>query len=224
MPAARTPTLNVQQIVSASDLPSDHAGAGGVAQGFRAGATLAAPPEDAARPDLAFLGDECDPRARGELVHGWLEQWGLRQDPTEAQAREYLLERWPALAEAHRQLPAALCTLGRTLMAIEPFASLVHEAGTALHFEHPIVARLDDDLLVGRIDLLMQHADGRVSIIDFKGGWGANAAQVGALPDVAGYATQLGGYAGALRQGGRNVRGVGLLYVGIPTFAWHELG
>lgn len=224
MPAARTPTLNVQQIVSASDLPANHAGAGGIAQEFRAGASVAVPPDHVARPDLAFLGDDCDPRARGDLVHGWLEQWGLRQDPVEAQALEYLRERWPALATAHQQLPAALCTLGQTLMAIEPFARLVHEAGTALHFEHPIVARLDGDLLVGRIDLLMEHSDGRVSVIDFKGGWGANAAQVDVLPDVDGYARQLGGYAGALRQGGRNVRGVGLLYVGIPAFAWHERG
>ena len=69
------------------------------------------------------------------------------------------------------------------------------------------------------LDLLVRHGDRSHSIIDFKAGWGNSVGEVSSLPGVQGYASQLGAYACPLLDGGMRIRGLGLLYVGMPAFA-----
>ena len=68
----------------------------------------------------------------------------------------------------------------------------------------------------------MAHQNQATAIVSpskYKGGWGAHAEEaIGALPDISGYALQLGAYFCALTAANRNVRSVSLLYVGIPLF------
>lgn len=167
---------------------------------------------------LPGLGNGFDVRVRGDVVHGWFERWGFAGDPFEATAQDYLADRWPTLA-TQPGLAAALCALGQSVLAIPAFEALVHESGATLHFEHSVVATVGNDLLVGRADLVVLHANGDLSVVDFKGGWGAPAqAAIGDLPDINGYALQLGAYFCALTAANRHVRSVSLLYVGIPLF------
>jgi ATP-dependent helicase/nuclease subunit A len=224
MPHRRDATSIAPQIVSPSDLAGGHVPTDRIADDFRANAVLCGLPEGMPRPDLGFLGERFDPRKRGDLVHGWIEHWQLLSEPDEAAAAEFLGARWPGLLEAHPRLPEALCGIGRALMAIPQFAGLVREDGARMHFEQPMVAPRGDDLLVGRIDLLVRHPDGSYSVIDFKGGWGRHGvAVVAELPDLNDYSRQIGAYACALQEGNQRVRGIGLLYTGIPAFAWREL-
>ncbi len=168
--------------------------------------------------ELPGLGNGFDVRVRGDVIHGWFERWEFEGDPIEATAQAYLADRWPTLAN-QPGLAAALCALGQSVLAIPAFEALVHEAGATLHFEHSVVATLGNDLLVGRADLVVLHADGYLSVVDFKGGWGAPAqAAIGDLPHINQYALQLGAYFCALTAANRNVRSVSLLYVGIPLF------
>ena len=167
---------------------------------------------------LPGLGNGFDVRVRGDVVHGWFERWGFAGDPFEATAQDYLADRWPTLAN-QPGLAAALCALGQSVLAIPAFEALVHESGATLHFEHSVVATVGNDLLVGRADLVVLHANGDLSVVDFKGGWGAPAqAAIGDLPDINKYALQLGAYFCALTAANRHVRSVSLLYVGIPLF------
>ena len=168
--------------------------------------------------ELPGLGNGFDVRVRGDVVHGWFERWGFAGDPFEATAQDYLADRWPTLA-TQPGLAAALCALGQSVLAIPAFEALVHESGATLHFEHSVVATVGNDLLVGRADLVVLHANGDLSVVDFKGGWGAPAqAAIGDLPDINKYALQLGAYFCALTAANRHVRSVSLLYVGIPLF------
>lgn len=168
--------------------------------------------------ELPGLGNGFDVRVRGDVVHGWFERWGFAGDPFEATAQDYLADRWPTLA-TQLGLAAALCALGQSVLAIPAFEALVHESGATLHFEHSVVATVGNDLLVGRADLVVLHANGDLSVVDFKGGWGTPAqAAIGDLPDINKYALQLGAYFCALTAANRHVRSVSLLYVGIPLF------
>lgn len=172
-------------------------------------------------PELPFP-EGLPERRRGDVVHSFLEHWAFRGDPDPDACARFLGERWrhddPALA-------AALCALGRHLLAALPgFRSLIE--GATLHFEAPVVAAVStpdapggEDILLGRVDLLVEHPDGAVSVLDFKAG--SHFAQVSVdgadIPGLAAYAWQLHGYREALVVAGRRVRSLGLVYVRRPS-------
>ena len=97
---------------------------------------------------------------------------------------------------------------------------LLDAPGTQLQFEYPLIVRLGEEVLVGRIDLLLRHIDGSVSVIDFKGGWGKTITDAASVPDGLVYAQQLGAYIAALEAVGLTVKNAALVYVGIPAMVW----
>jgi ATP-dependent exoDNAse (exonuclease V) beta subunit len=181
-----------------------------------------------AAPNLPWPGEkDPDPRDQGDVVHEWLERWAFRGDPEPEAARRYLVERWRC---DDMPLARALCELGTHLLdALPEFRALIDNAAR-LRFESPILARVGDDALVGRGDLLVDHDDGSVTVIDFKAGThSASGPTAGPEDDVAdakvkvpglsGYAWQLEAYRQALTASGSKVREVGLLYVRGPSWA-----
>ncbi|MBI1319031.1 MAG: AAA family ATPase [Candidatus Hydrogenedens sp.] len=143
------------------------------------------PPEtwDELRHDDDAAAPDSDALARGTLVHAWFEQWDFRDVPPEA---------GPLLAAARfpdtkaESLTAALERIAAWLQSTPLHARLV--AADTLLREHPFVWRLDDALIAGTIDLLL---NGRV-IVDYKTGRKLEGGHQR-------YATQLQWYAAAVR-------------------------
>ena len=81
-----------------------------------------------------------------------------------------------------------------------------------------------EDILLGRIDLLVAHRGGGVTVIDFKAGRHAASVLDGTpeIPGLSTYAWQLRGYREALVAAGVRVRGTGLVYVRGPSTAFWE--
>jgi ATP-dependent exoDNAse (exonuclease V) beta subunit len=165
-----------------------------------------------------------DHATQGDLVHGWIEHWGLRSEPTERMASEYLASRWPTLAPI-TGLARGLCGLAPVLRGMPRMRQAIDAPGVQLVFEQPILARIGADVISGRIDLLLvDRMRGTARIIDFKAGWGHQADRVDldSLPSLAEYAEQLGAYAAGVEAAGLRVEGVALVYAGIPAVAWLE--
>lgn len=152
---------------------------------------------------------EDDPRDVGELVHGWLEHWAFDGEPTPAKAVEYLNGAYRIKAEQATAIGGWLCTLGGVLANDLPeFAALVRDA-RALRFEQPLLGALGDTILNGRTDLVVERADGSVMVIDFKAG----KVPEDPLQPSREYTLQLHAYEQVLRDAGREVSEVGLLFV-----------
>lgn len=165
-----------------------------------------------------------DDATQGDIVHGWIEHWGLRSDPDERTADTYLKLHWPALASI-KGLAAGLCTLVPALRAMPRLRETIDSPSTQLIFEHPILARIGADVISGRIDLLAVDRTRRTArIVDFKAGWGHPADKVirSSLPGIDEYSKQLGAYAAGVESAGLRVLSVGLVYAGIPAVAWLE--
>jgi ATP-dependent exoDNAse (exonuclease V) beta subunit len=162
---------------------------------------------------LPGLGGGFDQRTRGDVVHGWFEHWRFAGIATTESAQSYLDANWPRLAE-QPGLAEALAALGTSVLAIPGAGALLCEHGASLDFETGLVASLDEDLLVGRADLIIRHPDGWVSVVDFKGGWGEANAGEGPLQNELDYALQLGTYVAMLEAAGKRVRSIALLYAG----------
>jgi ATP-dependent exoDNAse (exonuclease V) beta subunit len=182
-----------------------------------------------AAPDLPWPeGAVLNERTQGDVVHGWLERWGLRDAPDPADARRYLEDRWRCDDDA---LAHGLCALGTHLLDALPGLRSLIEGAASLRFEVPILARVGGDALVGRADLVVEHGDGSVTVIDFKAG--THTAQIlpndeidddeadrsVRVPGLSRYAWQLEAYRRALTSAGRQVREVGLVYVRGPSWA-----
>lgn len=167
---------------------------------------------------------EFDDATQGDIVHGWIEHWGLRAEPSERMAGDYLSACWPALA-AIPGLARGLCGLAPVLRGMQRLRQAIDAPGAQLIFEHPILARIGPDVISGRIDLLVvDRGRGTARIIDFKAGWGQRADQLelSSLPSIDEYAKQLGAYAAGVEAAGLRVESVGLVYAGIPAVAWLE--
>lgn len=164
--------------------------------------------ESPPRPDLPGIA----PTTWGELVHGWMEYWAFRKDPTEESASAYLETRW-SFTE-----PALSTWLVKTGLAIRDglpgFAELLHHE---LHFELPLVAVTQGALLTGRPDLLVELPGRHMIIIDFKAG--EKYATEDGIPGVSEYAVQLENYRWALEAAGYRIDEVGLLYTAAPSWA-----
>jgi ATP-dependent exoDNAse (exonuclease V) beta subunit len=169
---------------------------------------------------LPGLGGGFDQRTRGDVVHGWFEHWGFVGMATTESAQRYLYANWPRLAE-QPGLAEALAALGTSVLAIPGAQALLCERDASLDFETGLVASLDEDVLVGRADLIIRHPDGWVSVVDFKGGWGEVTAGDGLLPNEADYALQLGAYVAMLEAAGKRVRSIALLYAGSGVLLSH---
>jgi hypothetical protein len=103
---------------------------------------------------------------------------------------------------------------------VAPRAAVVSQ-GKALHFELPLLAEVDGDILTGLADLVVDHEDGTTTVIDFKAG--THFAQQGAegsidVPGLSGYCWQLEAYKTALEAAGRTVKETGLVYVRGPSW------
>jgi ATP-dependent exoDNAse (exonuclease V) beta subunit len=165
-----------------------------------------------------------DDATQGDIVHGWIEHWGLRSVPDERMAGTYLSSHWPVLAGIEG-LAAGLCGLAAVLRTLPWLSETIDSTSTQLIFEHPILARIGSDVVSGRIDLLVVDRARRTArIIDFKAGWGHSADRVNraSLPSIDEYAKQLGAYAAGVEAAGLRVESVGLVYAGIPAVAWLE--
>lgn len=159
-------------------------------------------------PALPWL-KQVDDSSLGQMVHGWLEAWGFRGEPTVAQAQAYLERQWGCEAPA---LAAWVVELGlhvRTVLG----PMLDH----TLHFEWPLVAVDDERLWTGRADLIVELEDRKVVVIDFKAG--AAVARDRFVPHVEAYAPQLEAYRRMLESAGYQVVEVGLLFVRGVTWA-----
>lgn len=168
---------------------------------------------------LPGLGVTFDGSTQGDIVHGWMESWGLQGEPTEAKAQQYLTRSWPKFAQIDG-LADGLRLVTRNASQLPPLRVLLDAPGTQLQFEYPLIVRLGEEVLVGRIDLLLRHIDGSVSVIDFKGGWGKTITDAASVPDGLVYAQQLGAYIAALEAVGLTVKNAALVYVGIPAMVW----
>jgi len=156
--------------------------------------------------------------AQGDLVHGWLEAWAFNGEPTKERALDFLKSDW---SSDDAVLAQDLCDIGAHMLAELPaFSEMVRDA-KALHFELPLLAEVDGDILTGLADLVVDHEDGTTTIIDFKAG--AHFAQQGAngaidVPGLSTYAWQLEAYKTALEAAGRTVKETGLVYVRGPSW------
>lgn len=159
-------------------------------------------------PALSWLNEAKD-TTLGQLVHGWLEAWGFRGEPTIEQAQAYIERQWSCEEPA---LAGWLVELGLHVRTVlEPM--LPHK----LHFEWPLVAVDEDRLWTGRADLIVEMPDRKVVVIDFKAG-GA-VARGGFVPHLETYAPQLEAYRLMLEKAGYQVVEVGLLFVRGVTWA-----
>jgi ATP-dependent exoDNAse (exonuclease V) beta subunit len=155
---------------------------------------------------------------QGDLVHGWLEAWAFDGEPTKEAALEFLKSHW---SSDDAVLAQDLCDIGAHMLAELPaFAQMVRDA-KALHFELPLLAEVDGDILTGLADLVVDHEDGTTTVIDFKAG--THFAQQGAegsidVPGLSGYCWQLEAYKTALEAAGRTVKETGLVYVRGPSW------
>jgi ATP-dependent exoDNAse (exonuclease V) beta subunit len=155
---------------------------------------------------------------QGDLVHGWLEAWAFNGEPTKDMALEFLKTHW---SSDDAVLAQDLCNIGAHMLAELPaFAEMVRSA-KALHFELPLLAEVDGDILTGLADLVVDHEDGTTTVIDFKAG--THFAQQGTdsaidVPGLSGYCWQLEAYKTALEAAGRTVKETGLVYVRGPSW------
>ena len=147
----------------------------------------------------------------GDVVHGWLERWGFAGEPRIAEARGYLSDRWSAGEE---ELAAWLVALGLGLRdGLPGFAELL---GHRLHFEWPVVGVDEEELLVGRADLVVELPGREVMVLDFKAG--SRVATALEIPGLREHAGQLDAYRVVLEKAGYAVVETGLVYVRGP--AW----
>jgi len=152
---------------------------------------------------------------RGDVVHGWLEAWGLRGDPDEALAAAYLQQRWGSDAE---DVAAWLVAVGLQMRDELPgFTDLLTGE---LHFEWPVVGVDDSRLIAGRADLVVQWPGRELTVIDFKAGSAVAHVKDGnpVIPHFSDYGPQLEAYRRCFSAAGYTVREVGLIYVRGP--AW----
>jgi ATP-dependent exoDNAse (exonuclease V) beta subunit len=156
--------------------------------------------------------------SQGDLVHGWLEAWAFDGPPTQALALEFLQTHWNS---DDAKLAQDLCDIGAHMLAELPaFAEMVNSA-KALHFELPLLAEVDGDILTGLADLVVDHEDGTTTVIDFKAGdhFAVATADGGIdVPGISGYCWQLEAYKTALESAGRTVKETGLVYVRGPSW------
>jgi hypothetical protein len=106
------------------------------------------------------------------------------------------------------------------LSQLPAFAEMVNSA-KALHFELPLLAEVNGDILTGLADLVIDHEDGTTTVIDFKAGTHfAEATADGGIevPGLSGYCWQLEAYKTALEAAGRTVKETGLVYVRGPSW------
>lgn len=174
-------------------------------------------PELPEHPRLAALPEN----VIGELVHGFLEAWAFKGEPSMGKASRYLDAKW-GLAGARgealvvRELLAKWLTeTGESLRTgLRGFAPLLEHRA---HFEWPLLGRLPDYVLVGRTDLVIEKPDGGLIVVDFKAGSKIATRAEEALARSE-YLLQLNAYERLLRAAGYRVDEVGLLYVRGPTW------
>jgi ATP-dependent exoDNAse (exonuclease V) beta subunit len=164
-----------------------------------------------ASPALPAAYADVPERVLGDVVHGWLERWAFAGEPTAAAARAYLGARGSADEPV---LAAWLVELGLGLRDRLPgFSALLRHR---LHFEWPIVGIDGDDLLVGRMDLVVELPHRELIVLDFKAG--SRVATAGEIPGLRDYAGQLEAYRVLLEKAGYRVIETGLVYVRGPVW------
>ncbi|MGB0639032.1 MAG: UvrD-helicase domain-containing protein, partial [Myxococcota bacterium] len=155
---------------------------------------------------------------QGDLVHGWLEAWAFDGPPRKELALQFLQTHWNS---DDAQLAQDLCDIGSHMLSQLPdFAEMVTSA-KALHFELPLLAEVNGDILTGLADLVIDHEDGTTTVIDFKAGTHfAEATADGGIevPGLSNYCWQLEAYRTALEAAGRTVKETGLVYVRGPSW------
>lgn len=155
---------------------------------------------------------------QGNLVHGWLEAWAFDGEPTKQAALAFLKTHWNS---DDASLAQALCDLGAHMLAELPAFSEMVQKAKALHFELPLLAEVDGDILTGLADLVIDHEDGTTTVIDFKAGehFAETNDQGGIeVPSLSTYCWQLEAYKTALEAAGRTVKETGLVYVRGPSW------
>ncbi len=182
----------------------------GVVEDFRGRARVVtgggAPPLPAI-PEFA----DVDETVWGDVVHGWLERWGFRGEPSTEAALNYLADRWSA---SDPRLAEWLVALGLTLRdGLPGFRDLLSHK---LHFEWPLVGADGQVIWRGRADLVVEMPGREVVILDFKAG--ARVAVEGDIPGLDKYAVQLHAYRKILEGAGFRVRELGLVYVRGPSW------
>ncbi len=158
----------------------------------------------------------------GELIHGWLEHWAFQGAATQTKADAYLRERWGlteegSAPEVRGLLSSWLRTAAEAIRdGLPGFAALLEGK---LHFEWPVLGRLDGSVVTGRTDLVVEKPDGGLVVVDFKAG-SRVAHGLDDIPGFNDYALQLEAYRRLLTASGRRVDEVGLLYVRNPGPSW----
>ncbi len=147
----------------------------------------------------------------GEVVHGWMERWGLVVEPTVEAAAAYLKEDWSA-----EEPTLAKWLVGAGLAVrdgLDGFAELLEGQ---LHFERPVLGKAGQYLWTGRPDLVVEFPNREVIVVDFKAG--DKFATADDIPDFRQYAVQLETYRRILKSAGYDVIQVGLVYVTGPSW------
>lgn len=163
----------------------------------------------------------------GEIAHGWLARWGLR-DPLEPRAVDaYLRTTWGA---AHPGACSWLLSISSQLRALGgPLWDQAQDPAARLHFELPFVGVADPApggdrgaLLSGCADLLIERAGRRLWIVDFKGGRHAplERATLEEAAHLGAYGPQLEAYAAAFSRMGYTVQRVALWFVRSGAAVW----
>ena len=163
-----------------------------------------------------------EPTERGELVHGWMATAGLGPTATKQAAVDYLLEQWQSTDEP---LADWLVHLSEELPRRQPDVyAVLTEPGARRYHEVPLVG-VDADgdeqrMYAGRIDLVVERADGGCWIIDWKGENFVNRTDLAKSANLEQYAPQVEAYRRSLERMGKRVEKVGLLFAG----GWHWVG
>lgn len=169
--------------------------------------TLVRGPDAPPLPSLPHL-DELPTRETllGTVVHGWLETWAFKGEPSTDDAERYLAHAWQYCDASLAQWLVELGLLLRD--GLPGFKELLAHT---LHFEWPLLAVDKENIWNGRADLVVELPGKRLVVIDFKAG--ARFADGTYIPGASTYAAQLEAYRTMLEKSGYSVVEVGLLYV-----------
>ncbi len=157
----------------------------------------------------------------GEIAHGWLARWGFRGAVDPGDVSRYLGEAWGRPDAMARDWVVAICE--RLAATRGPLWDLVTDERATLHFELPLVgvgSQLGHDvLLTGRADLVVEHPDLGMTVVDFKAGSRSptgfdDLVEAGGLKT---YGPQLDAYAEAFEAMGKPVRAGALWFVRTGT-------